>query len=64
MKVTPGTVSPEEQEQARKIREKFAARKAASPPTPISKELMDKMTSGIADPEEATKEADTTEPGR
>ena len=64
MKVTPGTITPEEEEQARKIREKFAARKAASPPTPISKELMDKMTSGIADPGDAGNERDKSEPRR
>ncbi len=48
-------VTPEERELARKIREEFEKRRAASPPTPVSKEFVDKMTSGIVDPEEARK---------
>lgn len=57
MKVTMTELTPEDREKARQIREKFAAKRAASPPTPISKELMDKMTSGIADPDEAERES-------
>lgn len=57
MKVTMTELTPEEREKARQIRETFEARRAASPPSPISKEMVDKMTSGIADPAEAEHEA-------
>lgn len=56
MKITMKELSPEDRERARQIREKFATKRAATPSTPISKELMDKMTSGIVDPEAAARE--------
>jgi hypothetical protein len=57
MKVTMTELTPEDREKARRIREKFEAKRAGSPPTPISKELIDKMTSGIVDPDEAERES-------
>jgi hypothetical protein len=42
-------------ELARKILEELAKRQAASPPQSISKRFVDKMTSGIVDPDEARR---------
>lgn len=62
MKVTMTELTPEDREKARRIREKFEAKRAASPRTPISKEMVDKMTSGIVDPDEAERETAAHDP--